>query len=165
MSFHLVAYVLDSDSCHCSYKRSTSLNYSLRFCSLPRSAWKYAELEGNIVHSPTYAPITSRDKSQKIVSLELLQMLADEHEKVQSGGDVQLWLAHKEKEHQSRLEVMVCKLSPAFPSLSTMSSLLRIRLYLNCGTSAVARSEARSSTVSVRSGKICMYLQMFLLLI
>jgi hypothetical protein len=105
-----------------SYKRSTSLRFNLEYYRLPIEAWKFVELQGNIVHSSTYAPITSRDKLRKIASLELLEDLTEEYNKIQGQPDkVQHWLTQKEDEHEHETRITV---SDAFHTFLRLSATL-----------------------------------------
>jgi hypothetical protein len=98
-----------------SYKRTTTLRYNLPYFRLPLEAWKFVELRGNIVHSSTYAPITSRDKLRKIASLELLERLIEEYDKTQGQPDkVQQWLKQKEQEYENDTQITVRGAVPFF---------------------------------------------------
>lgn len=80
----------------------------MQYYRLPMEAWKFVELQGNIVHSSTYAPITSRDKLRKITSLELLEDLTGEYNEIQGQPDkVQHWLKQKEEEHEHHIRITV----------------------------------------------------------
>jgi len=96
-----------------------TLRYTPAFYRLPIAAWKFVELKGNVVRSSTYAPITSRDKPREIASLELLQRLSEEYNKIHSQHDeVQHWLKQKEEEYECETRITVRGMVP--------SSLLRL---------------------------------------
>ncbi|KAF8229552.1 hypothetical protein L208DRAFT_1439173, partial [Tricholoma matsutake] len=104
---HLVIWTTRCRACKACfptyYKRSMSLRFNLDYFHLPVEAWKFVELQGNIVHSSTYAPITSRDRPRKIASLELLEELTKQFNKIQGQPhEIQHWLKQKEEERQHK---------------------------------------------------------------
>ncbi|GLB35493.1 hypothetical protein LshimejAT787_0210580 [Lyophyllum shimeji] len=84
------------------FRQAKDILHDPRFSGLPAECWKFAEITGRIIHSTSFAPVTSRDTCRQIVNLELLEKLTNEYMVIAGHASrVERWLSETRRDHEA----------------------------------------------------------------
>ncbi|KAG5647190.1 hypothetical protein DXG03_001149 [Asterophora parasitica] len=84
------------------FDQAKYLRNDAKFSTLPDECWGFAQVTGRVIHSSAFTPITSRDTRRHIVSIDLLETLAEEHAVVKGQpAELEGWLARTRHDHEA----------------------------------------------------------------